>query len=71
MTQNLDQGCVLMDFIDLHNFFENGSKLPKIWSKNADFLHFRIDFWSRNFYGKFIAAHTDALNSLFFDRNVP
>ena len=27
-------------------------------------------FWSRNFYGKVIAAHTDAPNDLFFGRNI-
>ena len=44
MIQNLDQGCILMVFIDPHNFFENGSKLAKIWPKNADFSHFRVGF---------------------------
>ena len=48
-----------------------GQKWAKSDPKRIIFRIIMSVYWSRNFYGKVIAAHTDAPNDLFFGRNVP
>ena len=52
MIQNLEQKCIFIVFIDLHNFLELGQNWPKSVSKTLIFRIFALFFWSRSFYGK-------------------